>query len=326
MRAVVCETLGGPEYLVVKDLPEPGMGADTVLIDVIAAGLNFADTLITAGKYQLKPQPPFVPGFEVAGRVAAIGDAVSGYEAGDLVMGLLDWGGFAERVAAPAARVFKLHPNADPIAAAGFPVAYGTAHLGLRFRARLAAGETILIHGAAGGVGLTAVEVAKKIGATIIATASSAEKLQIAAAAGADHVIDSGAEDLRDRVKALTGGRGVDVVYDPIGGKLFETSLRCTAPGGRMLIVGFASGDVPQIPANILLVKNIDVIGYYWGAHQTFAPDTFRASIDELLAWFAAGELVPHVSATYDLSEAVQALAELKARRTTGKVVLTVGR
>jgi NADPH2:quinone reductase len=324
MRAIVCEALGGLESLAIRDVPEPELTEDSVLIEVIAAGLNFADTLITAGKYQLKAQPPFTPGFELAGHVLKAGDNVTHLAPGDLVMAVPDWGAFAEQIAVPAHRVFKLPADADPIAAAGFPIAYGTAHLGLRFRARLTEGETILIHGAAGGVGLTAVEVAHKIGATIIATASSAEKLKIAADAGAHHVIDSGVDDLRDQVKALTDGRGADVVYDPIGGEIFQTSLRCTAPGGRMLLVGFASGDVPQIPANILLVKNIDVIGYYWGAHQIFAPEMFRASMEELLSWFASGDLRPHISATYDLADAVTALKALKARNTTGKVVLTL--
>lgn len=326
MQAVVCEALGGLDNLVIRDVPDPELDDNSVLINVSAAGLNFADTLITSGKYQLKPQPPFIPGFEIAGHVASVGSNVAGFSKGDLVMAVLDWGGFAERVAAPANRVFKLASDADSIAAAGFPVAYGTAHLGLRFRARLDAGQTILIHGAAGGVGLTAVEIAKKIGAIIIATASSPEKLRIATEAGADHVIDSGSDTLRDEVKVLTGGKGVDVVYDPIGGTLFDTSLRCAAPGARILVVGFASGDVPKIPANILLVKNLDIIGYYWSAHQSFAPDIFRQSMDELLHWFGSGELNPHVSLTHELSDAVAALGALKARQTTGKVVLTVGR
>jgi NADPH2:quinone reductase len=203
-------------------------------------------------------------------------------------------------------------------------VAYGTSHLGLKYKAGLVAGETLLVHGAAGGVGLTAVEIGKRLGATVIATASGAEKLRVCANAGADHVVDARAEDLRDRIKALTGGLGVEVVYDPVGGRLFEASLRSTAPGGRILIVGFASGEVPQIPANILLVKNISALGYYWRAHRTLAPHWMQASCEELLQWLAQGSLRPRVSQTYPLADATQALQALRARRTTGKVVLTL--
>ena len=210
------------------------------------------------------------------------------------------------------------------MAAAAFPIAYGTSHLALKHRAALAPGETLLVHGAAGGVGLTAVEIGKRLGATVIATATGEEKLAVAAAAGADHLIDSRADDLRDRVKALTGGRGADVVYDPVGGRLFEESLRATALGGRILVVGFASGTVPQIPANILLVKNISVLGFYWGQYETLAPAWMRSSLCELLDWLAKGEIRPHVSQTYPLDRAVEALAALKARKSTGKVVLKV--
>jgi NADPH:quinone reductase and related Zn-dependent oxidoreductases len=325
MRAVVCKTWCEPGDLVVEDVPDPALEAGQVRIAVEAAGLNFADTLIIAGKYQNKVPPPFTPGFEVAGRVLECAPDVDGLDAGQRVMAVVEHGGFAEEVVAPAGQVFPLADSVAPVAAAGFPIAYGTSHLSLVYRAALQPGETLLVHGAAGGVGLTAVEIGKRLGATVIATANGAAKLQVAKNAGADHLIDSGADDLKDQVKALTGGRGADVVYDPVGGKLFEASLRCTVLGGRILVVGFASGDVPQIPANILLVKNISALGFHWGQYQTLNPAWMRASFEQLLGWLAAGELRPHVSRTYPLADAVEALQALKARKTTGKVVLTMG-
>jgi NADPH2:quinone reductase len=310
--------------LALEDVAAPPLTADGVRIAVRAAGLNFADTLIIAGNYQKRPPLPFTPGFEIAGRVLECGPLVTHCRPGDRVMAVVDHGGFAEQVVAPAASVFVLPESVDDVTAAGFPIAYGTSHLGLKYRAALAPGETLLVHGAAGGVGLTAVEIGKRLGATIIATASGADRLKIAADAGADHVLDARSDDLRSAVKSLTGGRGADVVYDPVGGRLFNESLRCTALGGRILLVGFASGEVPQIPANILLVKNISAIGYYWGQFQELAPDIMRASLTELIDWLGQGRLQPHVSATFPLGEAIAALNALKARRTTGKVVLTV--
>lgn len=324
MRAVVCNAYCEPGDLTIEEVATPALAAGQVRITVEAAGLNFADTLIIAGKYQNKVPPPFTPGFEVAGRVLDCAADVSGLAPGQRVMAIVDHGGFAEAVVAPAGQVFPLADSVDTLAAAGFPIAYGTSHLGLVYRAALQPGETLLVHGAAGGVGLTAVEIGKRLGATVIATANGAAKLQVAKDAGADHLIESGSDDLKDQVKALTGGRGADVVYDPVGGKLFEASLRCTALGGRILIVGFASGDVPQIPANILLVKNISALGFHWGQYQTLNPAWMRASFEELLRWLAAGEIKPHVSRTYPLADAVEALQALKARKTTGKVVLTV--
>ncbi len=324
MRAVVCKAFCEPGDLSVEEVPSPQLGAGQVRIAVDAAGVNFADTLIIAGKYQNKVPPPFVPGFEVAGRVLDCAADVPSFRRGQRVMAVVDHGGFAEEVVAPAAQVFALAASVPAVVAAGFPIAYGTSHLGLAYRARLKAGETLLVHGAAGGVGLTAVEIGKRLGATVIATANGAAKLRVAADAGADHLIESGAADLREQVKALTGGRGADVVYDPVGGALFEASLRCTALGGRILIVGFASGSVPQIPANILLVKNISALGFHWGQYQTLNPSWMRASFEELLHWLAGGDIKPHVSQTYPLAEAVTALQALQARKTTGKVVLTI--
>jgi len=326
MRAVVCRALGVAEELVIEDIPIPPLTPGSVRIAVAAAGINFADTLIIAGKYQVKPPLPFSPGFEVAGRVLECAPGVSRCAPGDRVMAIVEWGGFAEEVVAPESQVFVLPAGVTDPVAAGFPIAYGTSHLGLTYRAALAAGETLLVHGAAGGVGLTAVEIGKRLGATVIATATGEEKLAIARAAGADHVLDSRSEEMRDRVKELTGGRGADVVYDPVGGKLFDASLRATAAGGRILLVGFASGDVPQIPANILLVKNIAAIGLNWGAYRTINPDWMRDSLEELLRWLGEGALRPHVSQTWPLEQAVEALAALRARKTTGKVVLTTGR
>ncbi len=325
MRAVVCKAYCEPSDLIVEDVAPPPLTGGQVRIAVEAAGLNFADTLIIAGKYQNKVPPPFTPGFEVAGRILETAADVPGLAHGQRVMAVVDHGGFAEEVVTPAAHVFPLADSIPAITAAGFPIAYGTSHLGLVYRARLKAGETLLVHGAAGGVGLTAVEIGKRLGARVIATASGPAKLQVAADAGADHLIESGAADLKDQVKALTHGRGADVVYDPVGGALFEASLRCTTLGGRILIVGFASGSIPQIPANILLVKNISALGFHWGQYQTLNPAWMRASFEDLLSWLAAGNLKPHVSRTHPLNEAVAALEALKARKTTGKVVLTVG-
>ncbi len=324
MRAVVCRGWCDPSGLRVEDAPDPPLTSDGVRIAVRAAGLNFADTLIIAGNYQIKPPLPFSPGFEVAGRVLECAPEVTRCRPGDRVMAVIEHGGFAEQVVAPQESVFVLPDTIDDVTAAGFPVACGTSHLGLKYKAGLAWGEILLVNGAAGGVGLTAVEIGKRLGATVIATASGAEKVQVCVDAGADHALDSRADDLRDRIKAASGGRGVDVVYDPVGGRLFDVSLRATAPGGRILIVGFASGEVPQIPANILLVKNISAIGYYWGAHGRIAPEWMQGSFTELLRWLAEGLLRPHVSRTYPLNEAVQALQALRSRRTTGKVVLTI--
>jgi NADPH2:quinone reductase len=325
MRAVVCKVLGDVTGLVVEDVPSPPLARDSARIAVEAAGVNFADTLIVAGRYQLRPTPPFVPGFEVAGRVLETAPGVTGCQPGDKVLALIDYGGFAEEVVASQDCVFVLPDGVDAISAAGFAVAYGTSHFGLKYKAGLVHGETLLVHGAAGGVGLTAVEMGKRLGGTVIATASSEEKLAIARAAGADHALDSRGEGLRQSIKELTGGRGVNVVYDPVGGKLFEESLRATAPGGRILLVGFASGEVPQIPANILLIKNIAAIGYYWGAHRVLDPVRMRQSCEELVRWLGEGSVRPHVSETYPLSDAIKALQALKARRTTGKVVLKIG-
>lgn len=326
MRAVLCRELADYTALRIEDVPAPLLGAGQVRIAVHAAGVNFADSLVVQGRYQEKQTPPFIPGFEAAGVVLDVGAGVTGCKAGDRVMAILDGGGFAEEAVARAEDVFVIPDNMDFVTAAGFPVAYGTSHHGLRARANLQPGETLLIHGAAGGVGLTAVEIGHCLGAKVIATAGGADKLAVCAAYGADHGIDYKAEDVRERVKALTGGRGADVVYDPVGGAVFDASLRCTAPNGRILVIGFASGTVPQIPANILLVKNLTVIGYYWGAYRRLDSQGLRASYEELLGWFAEGRLKPVVSQTYDLADAVAAIGSLKQRTATGKVVLTTGR
>ncbi len=324
MRAIRCKALGDADGLAFEEVEPPAIGARDVRIKVRAAGVNFADTLIIAGGYQIKPPLPFSPGFEVAGEVLACGGEVRRFRPGQRVMAIVDWGGFAEEVAAPETQVFALPDSVEDVIAAGFPVAYGTSYFGLKIKAGLTPGETLLVLGAAGGVGLTAVETAKLLGARVIAAASGEDKMRVAKDAGADAVVDARAPDLRDRIKELTAGRGVDVVYDPVGGAAFETALRATTAGGRLLIVGFASGQVPQIPANILLVKNLSAIGFYWGAYKMLAPDAMAASFDELLGWLADGRLRPHVSHTYPLADAAVALKELRARKTMGKVVLTV--
>jgi len=324
MRAVICRDWCEPEGLEVADLPSPPLIDGCVRIRVRAAGVNFADTLLLAGKYQVKPSFPFSPGLEIAGEVLECGSGVTRVKPGDRVMAILDYGGYAEEVVVLETDVFAIPDAMDFAAAAAFPIAYGTSHIGLKDKIGLARGETLLVTGAAGGVGLTAVEIGKRLGAVVIATAGGAEKLAVANEFGADHLIDYREEDIRERAKELTDGRGVDAVYDAVGGSTFEAALRAVAPLARMLIVGFAAGDVQRIPANILLVKNVTAIGYYWGAHRTLAPDLIASSFDELLTWYTAGDLKPHVSMTFPMTKAAAALNALKSRKSTGKVVIEI--
>lgn len=299
--------------------PTPKNGE--IRLKIVACGLNFADLLMLKGTYQETPQRPFTLGMEPAGIVDALGEGVSGLNIGDRVAVYHGHSGLAEYGCFPADQCNLLPDNMSMEIAAGFLVTYGTSHLALAHRARLQAGETLLVLGAAGGVGLTAVEIGKRMGATVIACARGADKLAIAAKAGADHLIDSNTEDLRDVVKSLGGA---DVVYDPIGGDLFKSALRACNPGARMLPIGFASGEVPQIPANILLVKNIDVIGFYWGGYLKFAPKVLHDSLETLFGWYAAGDLNPHISHTLPLEQADEALDLLRSRKSTGKVVVTI--
>jgi NADPH:quinone reductase len=316
MRAMQITALGEPLAAVELPVPEPGPGE--LLLRVRASGVNFADTLMQAGRYQEQPELPFVPGLEVCGVVEAIGPRAEGFTAGDRVACYAGHGGFADCVAVPAARCQAV-PDAMPDEiAAGFLITYGTSHVALDHLARLRPGETLLVLGAAGGVGLTAVEIGKLMGARVIACARGADKLAAAEAAGADHLVDAH-DDLRAAVKALGGA---DVVYDPVGGDQFDAALRATRPGGRLLPIGFASGRVPQIPANVLLVKNLSVHGLYWGAYATLDPGVMTASFAALFRWYEKGQLRPHVSHVLPLEDANAALALLAERRSTSKVVL----
>jgi NADPH:quinone reductase len=326
MRAVLCKEWGGPEKLVVEDVPSPPIQQGAVRIAIHAAGINFADLLLISGQYQEKPAFPFTPGMEAAGTVTEAGADVNNFKAGDRVMALTGTGAYAEEIVIDARRVYKIPDRMDFISAAAFSVAYGTSHGAFEWRAHLKPGEWLLVYGAAGGVGLTAVEIGKAMGATVIACANGPEKLAIAKEHGADHLIDYSREDIRERVKAITGGRGADVIYDPVGGDPFDAGLRSIAWGGRIVVIGFTSGRIPQIPANILLVKNIDVIGFYWGSYQARKPELLRDSYAKLLRWFEEGKLKPHVSQHLDLKDVAKAMELLRQRKSTGKVVLTTGR
>jgi NADPH2:quinone reductase len=304
------------------ELPRPDPGPGEVLIRIAACGLNFADLLMLAGTYQERPPLPFTLGIEVAGTVAALGAGVAGPPPGTRVALFAPQGGLAEWGAFAAAALLPI-PEAMPFDhAAAFLIAYGTGHLALAHRARLQPGETLLVTGAAGGVGLAAVEIGKRMGARVIACARGAERLAVARAAGADHLIDSAAGDLRAAVRALGGA---DVLYDPVGGAGFDAALRAMRPEGRLIPIGFAGGGVPQIPANLLLVKNLTVIGLYWGAYARFRPQLMRDSLAELLDWYVAGAICPHVGHRLPLERAAEALALLRDRRATGKVVVTMG-
>ena len=322
VKAIVCHQLGGLDTLsldeITLDPPQPGQ----VHIKVQACGINFPDTLQIAGTYQSKTYPPFIPGQEVAGDIIACGADVTHVQPGDRVLATTGLGGYAAEVVAAADWVTKMPDNMDYVTGAGFPITYGTSHLALKYRAQLQPGETLLVTGAAGGVGVTAIEVGKLLGARVIAAARGQAKLATARELGADETIDYEAEDMRLKVKELTEGRGADVIYDPVGGDVFDTAMRCINWEGRILIIGFASGRIPDARMNIVLVKNISLLGFAWSTYRDHKPDVFQASYDELLRWFEQGKLKCHTSKTYPLENAVQALEDLTARKTTGKVVL----
>jgi NADPH:quinone reductase len=326
MRAVLCKAFGEPGSLVVEEVAAPPLRPGSARVAVHAAGVNFGDTLMVAGTYQEKPPFPFTPGFEIGGEVIEVASDVTGLKPGDRVMGTLPHGGYADEAVVAAADLTPIPAAMDYAVAAGFPVAYGTSHGALDWRARLHPGETLLVHGAAGGVGITAVEIGKAMGATVIATAGGAAKLAIAERHGADHLIDYSHEDIRACVKKLTDGRGVDVVYDPVGGDAFDANLRSIAWEGRIIVIGFAGGRVPQIPANLVLVKNCDIVGFYWGSYRKRKPALVRDSYQLLFRWFGEGKLKPHVSERFDLADVAEAFRALRSRRSTGKVVLTTGR
>ena len=325
MRAVICRAWGEVEQLTLEDVVPPTPGAGALLIDVKATGVNYADALMVAGRYQTKPPFPFSPGLETAGVVAQRGPGATRYEPGDKVMAILAYGGFAEQAVADEAETFAV-PDGMPFDEAGaFPIAYISSHAAIRWQGRLEAGETLLVLGAAGGVGLTAVEIGKAMGARVIAGASSAEKLAVARAHGADALIDYTTENLTERVMALTDGKGADVCFDPVGGGLFDAALSSLGWGGRILLIGFVGG-IPSIPANRLLAKHRAALGSALRYFRWHAPDKLRRSVGELFQWYQAGELQPYVTHRLPLERGVEAIRLLTDRKAHGKVVVMPGR
>lgn len=322
MKAVLCTRLGGPDDLEIRDIPEPAAGAGEAVVKVEAASLNFFDTLIIAGKYQIKPDLPFSPAAEFAGTVESVGTGVTGIAAGDRVLGYSGYGAARERVAVAASRLVKLPPSLDAERAAGIAVTYGTSYYALKDRAGLKPGESLAVLGAAGGVGLAAVELGKAMGARVIACASSDEKLAFARRHGADDGVNYASENLRDGLKRLSGERGVDVIYDPVGGAQAEAALRAIAWEGRYLVVGFAAGEIPKLPLNLVLLKSCDVRGVFWGAWIDREPEAHRANMAELVAWCAAGKLSSHVHAVYPLEDVAEALKAIANRQAMGKILL----
>lgn len=322
MKAVLCERLGAPEDLVLRDIEMPSPGPGELLVEVSAAALNFFDTLIIQGKYQFRPELPFSPGAEFAGRVLETGEGIEAFEPGDRVMGYVRWGAVRGAVIATEDDLVALPDEVSDEAAAGLSVTYGTSLHAFRDRARLEAGETVAVLGASGGVGLAAVEIAKAMGARVIACASSAEKLELARAHGADILVNYAEEDLKARLKQLTDGCGVDVVYDPVGGELAEAALRATGWRGRYLVIGFAAGEIPQLPLNLVMLKGCDVLGVFWGDAIVREPEAHRDNMEQLLAWMREGRIRPHLHAVYPIEETARALRELADRKVQGKVII----
>ncbi len=326
MKAVLCKQWGGPETLVIEDVTLPDPKPGEVKIRVRAAGVNFPDVLIIQNKYQMKPPLPFSPGAEVAGDVIAVGEGVTHVKAGDRVVSFCGIGGFSEEVIAPAAVTLPMPPGVSYELAAVFSLAYGTSWHAVRDRAALQAGETMLVLGAAGGVGLAAVEIGKAIGARVIAAASTDEKLAICTQHGADAVINYsqgvGGENLREAIKQECGKNGPDVIYDPVGGKFAEPAFRSIGWRGRYLVVGFADGEIPALPLNLMLLKGASLVGVFWGEFAKREPANNQKGLAEMMGWIREGKLKPLISKTYKLEEAPQALMDMAARKVTGKVVI----
>lgn len=325
MKAVLCKTHGLPETLVVEELPSPVPGPKQVLISVKACGVNFPDTLIIQNLYQFKPALPFSPGGELTGIVKAVGEGVKHVQPGQTVLAFTGWGGFAEEVLADAKQVIPLPPIVDLTVAAAFMMTYGTSYHALKDRANLQPGETLLVLGASGGVGLAAVELGKKMGARVIAAASTAEKLAVCKEHGADLLVNYTEANWREQIKTLTDGKGADVIYDPVGGDFAEPALRSIAWKGRYLVVGFAAGDIPKVPLNLALLKGCSIVGVFFGDFAAREPQASQGNAMQLFAWLMQGELKPYISARYPLEKAGEALRALMDRKVSGKVVLVTG-
>jgi NADPH:quinone reductase len=324
MKAILCKSYGPPESLILEEIASPVPGPGEAVVSVKAASVNFPDVLIIENKYQLKPPLPFSPGSELAGVVKAVGEGVTDFTPGDRVMAITGYGAFAEEVKTEARRMVAIPSGMDFATAAAFGLTYATSEHALVDRGALRAGETLLVLGAAGGVGLAAIEIGKILGARVIACASTDDKLAVCRAHGADETINYATEDLRERIKALTGGNGPGVVYDPVGGAYTELALRSIAWRGRLLVVGFAAGEIPKIPLNLTLLKGCSIVGVFWGDWARREPQHFAEAMARLGRWYADGRLKPHISATFPLERAADALVLMASRKVTGKVVLTV--
>lgn len=325
MKAILCHQFGLPDTLTYQEIESPKAIRDKVVISVKACSINFPDTLMIQGKYQFKPEFPFSPGGEVAGIIKEVGENVKNLKVGDKVFSLTGWGGFAEEVLADASKTFPMPENMDFITASSVMYAYGTSYHALKDRADLKKDETLLVLGAGGGVGLAAVELGKIMGAKVIAAASSDAKLKVCRKFGADEVINYDKENLKDSIKTLTDGKGVDVIYDPIGGIYAESAFRSISWKGRYLVIGFATGEIPSLPLNLPLLKGASITGVFWGAFAAREPEKSQANFIELLDFFAAGHLSPHICATYPLEKAPEALTSMMKRKVIGKVVLVTG-
>ena len=322
MKAIVCKAWGLPETLVIEEQADLVPAAGEIVIDIMAAGVNFPDVLIIQNKYQFKPELPFTPGNELAGTVHAVGEGVTQYKVGDKVFAFVPQGAFAQQVKVTADAVLPMAAGMGFDTAAAITLTYGTSHHAVVDRAQLKAGETMLVLGAAGGVGLAAIEIGKALGARVIAAASTAEKLAVCKEHGADVLINYTTEDLREAIKAATHGKGPDVVYDPVGGSYTEPAFRSIAWRGRYLVIGFANGEIPKLPLNLPLLKGASLVGVFWGDYARREPAHNLAAMQELMRWLAEGKIKPHISARYALADTPQALIDMASRKVTGKIVI----
>ena len=322
MKAIVCNAWGLPDTLVVEELPDVTPGPGQIAINIEAAGVNFPDVLIVQNKYQFKPTLPFIPGSELAGIISAVGEGVTHYKVGDKVIAFAGQGAFAQQIVVPAQTAMPVPLGMDFDTAAAITLTYGTSHHAIVDRAQLKAGETMLVLGAAGGVGIAAIEIGKALGAHVIAAASSDEKLAVCKDHGADVLINYSTEDLREAIKAATDGRGPDVIYDPVGGIYAEPAFRSIAWRGRYLVVGFANGEIPKLPLNLTLLKGASLVGVFWGEFAKREPKNNLAAMRELMGWLAEGKIKPHISGRYALADTPKALNDMAARKVTGKIVI----